>query len=208
MTVNVVMAALEAAVEVGEVEIAAELSGELNEAAHLSTGARVALVTPGRLLGDAAVLLGDPQRARSFYEIGLHAAGKISFRPEIALIRARLGELLLKQFPAERTQAIADLNFAIAEFEAMGMQPSLERALRIGGRRRQEPKEPARPDGLTEREVEVLRLIATGKSNREIADCLVLSVRTVARHITNIYGKIATRSKAEATAYAIHQGLS
>jgi DNA-binding NarL/FixJ family response regulator len=63
------------------------------------------------------------------------------------------------------------------------------------------------PDGLTEREVEVLRLIAAGRNNREIAEELVLSVRTVERHITNIYGKINARGKADATAYAMTHGL-
>jgi non-specific serine/threonine protein kinase len=61
--------------------------------------------------------------------------------------------------------------------------------------------------GLTAREVEVLRLVARGQSNKEIAAELVLSVRTVERHITNIYGKIGARGKADATAYAIHRGL-
>jgi DNA-binding CsgD family transcriptional regulator/tetratricopeptide (TPR) repeat protein len=61
--------------------------------------------------------------------------------------------------------------------------------------------------GLTSREVEVLRLVAKGQSNKEIAAELVLSVRTVERHITNLYGKIRARGKADATAYAIHHGL-
>jgi len=61
---------------------------------------------------------------------------------------------------------------------------------------------------LTPREVEVLRLIAAGRTNREISDDLVLSVRTVARHITNVYAKIGARSKAEATAYAIRHNLT
>jgi DNA-binding NarL/FixJ family response regulator len=56
--------------------------------------------------------------------------------------------------------------------------------------------------------VEVLRLIAGGKSNREIADELVLSVRTVERHITNIYAKIDARGKADATAYALRHSLT
>ncbi len=64
------------------------------------------------------------------------------------------------------------------------------------------------PGGLTAREVEVLRLIAAGRSNREIADELVLSVRTVERHITNLYGKIDARGKADATAYALGHGLA
>jgi DNA-binding CsgD family transcriptional regulator len=61
---------------------------------------------------------------------------------------------------------------------------------------------------LTPRENEVLRLIAHGKTNREIAADLVLSERTVARHITNIYQKLDLRSKAAATALAIHRGLA
>ena len=61
---------------------------------------------------------------------------------------------------------------------------------------------PAAPDGLTAREVEVLRLLATGQSNRQIADELVLSERTVARHVANIFVKIGVGSRAAATAYA------
>jgi pimeloyl-ACP methyl ester carboxylesterase/DNA-binding CsgD family transcriptional regulator len=72
----------------------------------------------------------------------------------------------------------------------------------------------ARPPGapepcvLTARELEVLRLIANGRTNSEIAMELVLSIRTVARHITNIYGKIGARGRADATAYAIRRGLT
>jgi DNA-binding NarL/FixJ family response regulator len=64
---------------------------------------------------------------------------------------------------------------------------------------------------LTAREIEVLRLIAAGKSNQEIAAILVLSVRTVERHISNIYGKIGASgavARATATAYALHHGLT
>jgi DNA-binding CsgD family transcriptional regulator/pimeloyl-ACP methyl ester carboxylesterase len=64
------------------------------------------------------------------------------------------------------------------------------------------------PDGLTPREVQVLRLVAAGRSNREIAEDLRLSERTVARHVTNIYGKIDAHSKAEATAYAFRHDLA
>jgi len=64
------------------------------------------------------------------------------------------------------------------------------------------------PGDLTMREVEVLRLIAGGRTNSEIAGELVLSIRTVARHVTNIYGKIGARGRADATAYAIRHRLS
>jgi DNA-binding NarL/FixJ family response regulator len=64
------------------------------------------------------------------------------------------------------------------------------------------------PAGLTRREAEVLKLLASGMSNREISETLVLSVRTTARHVTNIYGKIGARNRADATAYALRQGLT
>jgi DNA-binding NarL/FixJ family response regulator len=63
------------------------------------------------------------------------------------------------------------------------------------------------PDGLTPREVEVLRLVATGASNRDIADRLVLSERTVARHVANIFVKIGVSARAAATAYAYDHRL-
>jgi len=65
----------------------------------------------------------------------------------------------------------------------------------------------SRPDGLTDREIEVLRLVAAGRMNKEIADELVLSVRTVERHIGNIYKKINARGRADAAAYTLTHGL-
>jgi DNA-binding NarL/FixJ family response regulator len=64
------------------------------------------------------------------------------------------------------------------------------------------------PDGLTRRELQVLRLLATGRSNPEIAAELVLSVKTVMHHSVSIYGKLRVRGRSEATAYAIGHGLS
>jgi hypothetical protein len=54
----------------------------------------------------------------------------MKFRPELALSRLELAELLLEHYPQEKSEAIAYLDFAIAEFRDMKMQPSLERALR------------------------------------------------------------------------------
>ena len=53
----------------------------------------------------------------------------------------------------------------------------------------------------------MLRLVAAGRTNKEIADALVLSVRTVERHITNVYGKIGARGRADAAAYTLTHGL-
>jgi pimeloyl-ACP methyl ester carboxylesterase/DNA-binding CsgD family transcriptional regulator len=67
---------------------------------------------------------------------------------------------------------------------------------------------PARaPDGLSAREVEVLRLIANGSSNAQIAATLVISPHTVARHVSNILDKIGAANRAEATAYAVKNRL-
>ncbi|HLZ68813.1 MAG TPA: AAA family ATPase [Dehalococcoidia bacterium] len=66
---------------------------------------------------------------------------------------------------------------------------------------------PALPDGLSARESEVLRLLAAGRSNAEIAAALVLSVHTVERHVANLYGKIGAHGRADATAYAVRRDL-
>jgi DNA-binding NarL/FixJ family response regulator len=63
------------------------------------------------------------------------------------------------------------------------------------------------PDGLSPREVEVLRLLAAGKGNRDIADTLCISLNTVATHVRNILSKTGAANRTEAAAYAIRQGL-
>jgi DNA-binding NarL/FixJ family response regulator len=159
-----------------------------------------------RLLGGAAALLGDPQSARMHYDKALEMMGKIRFRPEIALAHLEMAELLLDHYPDECAEALEHLDFAITELRDMRMQPSLERAFAVKERAESGPvTAPAYSDGLTEREVEVLRLIAAGKSNREIGDGLFISVRTVERHITNIYRKIDAHGRADAAAYALRQ---
>jgi DNA-binding NarL/FixJ family response regulator len=60
---------------------------------------------------------------------------------------------------------------------------------------------------LTNRELEVLRLLSAGETNREIAAGLVVSVRTVDRHVSNIYAKLGVSSRAAATSYAHQHGL-
>ena len=63
------------------------------------------------------------------------------------------------------------------------------------------------PDKLSAREVEVLRLVAKGRSNQQIADELILSIKTVARHMSNIFDKIGVDRRSAATAYAFENGL-
>lgn len=85
-------------------------------------------------------------------------------------------------------------------FEELGTTPARDEVARLSSPKRT-------PDGLTAREVEVLRLVAAGKSNAQIAAALVLSERTVARHLSNIFTKIDVPSRTAAAAYAYEHGL-
>jgi DNA-binding NarL/FixJ family response regulator len=60
---------------------------------------------------------------------------------------------------------------------------------------------------LTDREVEVLRLIARGRSNKEVASSLFISPKTVGRHVENLYAKIGVSSRAAAAVFAMEHGL-
>ncbi|MGH7713374.1 MAG: response regulator transcription factor, partial [Gemmatimonadaceae bacterium] len=70
------------------------------------------------------------------------------------------------------------------------------------------PNAPRHAGGLTERETEILALLAEGNSNKGIARVLSISTRTVERHIGNVYTKIGAHNRAQATAYAFRQGIA
>ncbi|MPZ63453.1 MAG: DNA-binding response regulator [Propionibacteriales bacterium] len=95
-----------------------------------------------------------------------------------------------------------ELDAARRVFEELGAIPALARVAELAGK----PTYDA-PGGLTPREVEVLRLVATGATNREVADRLIISEKTVARHLSNIFTKLGVTSRAAATAYAYRHEL-
>jgi DNA-binding CsgD family transcriptional regulator len=114
---------------------------------------------------------------------------------------------------AGRRAFIADkLGEARAVYVHIGAgQPWLDRLEAEAGRLAAEGshvKSEPLPDGLTAREGEVLRLVAMGRSSREIGADLVLSVRTVERHVANIYLKTGTHGRAQVTSYAVARGLA
>ena len=118
---------------------------------------------------------------------------------EAARSRAAFG-LALRAVGREDDAAF-ELDAARAEFARLGAAPDAAQvAASIGG-----PKE--LPAGLTAREVEVLRLVAAGRSNRQIAEALVISEHTVARHLQNMFTKLDVSSRAAATAFAFEHGL-
>jgi tetratricopeptide (TPR) repeat protein len=123
---------LEAAVLVGDKESSAVIVGALSPLPPLAYFPTLGSC-PTRAIGEAWVLLDQPERARSSYDAAIDICQKAGFRPEIALTRLELAELLLEHYPDEHESAIEHLDFAIREFQEMKMQPSLERALRHRG---------------------------------------------------------------------------
>jgi tetratricopeptide (TPR) repeat protein len=120
---------LEAAVLAGHCQAAELLLRRLASTNSKTNGLWLTTCT-SRHLGGAAALLGKYDEARRHYEEAIKVCTEMRFRPELALTRLQLTELLLEQYPTEKKEALEHLDFAIKEFQDMKMQPSLERALR------------------------------------------------------------------------------
>jgi NarL family two-component system response regulator LiaR len=118
-----------------------------------------------------------------------------------AIKAGALGYILKDSGPAELVQAI---------HQVYRGQPSLEPsiALKVLQELSRPPQRPPTLEPLSERELEVLRLLAQGKSNREIADHLVITELTVRTHVSNILGKLHLASRTQAALYALKEGLA
>src|SRR6266511_923116 len=102
----------------------------------------------------------------------------------------------------DEDSAALELEAARGAFERLGASPDLARVDSLTGR-----AAPADTHGLSPRELEVLRLVAAGNTNREIASTLVVSEHTVARHVQNIFTKLGVSSRTAATAFAFERDL-
>jgi DNA-binding NarL/FixJ family response regulator len=149
--------------------------------------------------GAVAVAEGDAQRGLLALRRALHSWLELEAPYEAAQTRVLLSEACRAVGDAET----ADLELAAARdsFVSLGARPDVARVDALAGRTRGDRH------GLTVREVEVLRLVAAGKSNREIASSLVISDRTVARHLQNIFAKLGVSSRAAASVFAVEQEL-
>ena len=127
--INNDIAYLEAALIIKYEDVIERLSTRLaeNTPGHIAGGYGPC---PQRILGASATFLGKYKEARDHYIESIKMSTIIKSRPEIALTRLQLAELLLEHYPAEKKEALEHLDFAIKEFREMKMQPSLERALR------------------------------------------------------------------------------
>ncbi len=170
----------------------------------------------GRLLGLLAHTMGNLDAAQAHFEGALAFCRKAGYRPELAWSCYDYANMLIQPVGATgqpplrnaREKAISLLDEALSISTALGMKPLMERTAALKEQVEAGPvKAPAYPDGLSEREVEVLRLIAAGRSNREIGEALFISLNTVARHVSNIFAKTGAANRAEAASYANQKGL-
>jgi ATP/maltotriose-dependent transcriptional regulator MalT len=114
--------------------------------------------------------------------------------------RARLLLGMSARHSGDEDTARLEIEAAKAAFAKLGTLPDAERAEAL-------LSESDSSHGLTQRELEVLRLVVAGKSNKELAAELVISEHTVARHLSNIFGKLGVSSRAQATAFALEHEI-
>jgi len=192
-------AAVEIALASGDVAAARQAADELREiAADFGTdvlGAMAAQTEGAVALADghAEAALEPLRRAfRVWHEVGA---------PYIA---ARLRVLIARACRAlgDRDTAALELDCARRVFEQLGAAPDLAALDGPGAAGARDA-----PAGLSPRELEVLRLVAAGKTNKSIAKQLFLSEKTVDRHVSNIFAKAGVASRAAATAFAYQHGL-
>jgi len=149
-----------------------------------------------RVLGMLATALGDPAGDGHFARASAIAI-RGGIRPEFALVQA---EQAAGSQPPVRSDRLAD---AIAQLDALGMKTEADHY-----RTFTEATRSAYPAGLTEREVEVLILVAQGLTNRQIGERLSISEKTVTNHLTHVFTKADLDNRSAAVAFALRHGLA
>jgi DNA-binding CsgD family transcriptional regulator/tetratricopeptide (TPR) repeat protein len=197
----------------GEAETAVKLYGLLEPYAdrNIVTG-RVGAICLGPaayFLGLLDLTRGLPEQALRRFQHAAALADRMQGRPMVAMSReGQARALLALDRPGDRQQAAALLDEVVATAQELGICGLGERAGTLRAPAPAAPPAPAWPAGLTDREVEVLRLIAAGRSNRAIAQALFISPNTVLHHVSSIFAKLGVANRAAAAAYATRLGLA
>jgi len=196
---RVLPAFIEIMLAAGEVQSARAAAKELEEiAATFEASALAALAAEGR--GQVQLAEGDAEAAL----VSLRRAWQVWQAIDAPYLAARTRMLigLACRVLGDDDGCALEFQAARAIFEQLGAAPGVARldALTRGAA-------PGSAHGLSARELQVLRLIATGKTNRAVAAELSISEKTVARHVSNIFTKLGLSTRAAATAYAYRHHL-
>jgi ATP/maltotriose-dependent transcriptional regulator MalT len=189
----------EIALALGDVEEARRAADELS-AITADYGSTMLRAIAARVQGSVALAEGDATGALVSLRAGCGLWQELEAPYETARTRVLIG-LACRALGDDDTAAL-ELETATCAFEQLGALPDLARVEALAGR-----AETSDSHGLTRRELEVLRLVAAGKTNREIAAALVISEHTVARHVQNIFTKLRVSSRTAATAFAFEHRL-
>ena len=189
----------------GQLDTAARYARDVIE---LATKPRqpLPLMTANRLLGEIDTERGELDAAAKHLSeaLAIAEAGEAPF--EIARCKLALGRHAAAAGDKARAQELLEAARAIAQ--ELGARPFLAAAEKL----EQVDAAPARPaeipGGLSPREVDVLRLVARGMTDAEVAEALSISPRTVGRHLSSIYSKLGVGSRTAATAFAFEHGLA
>jgi DNA-binding NarL/FixJ family response regulator len=193
-------ACVEVMLAVGEPEAAREACAELERiAGDLDSAALAAQAARAR--GAVELTGGDPRTALAALRRAAGAWQELEAPYEAARARELVGCACRALGDADAAQL--ELEAARAAFAELGATPDLARVDALLGE-----GEPGDRHGLSAREVEVLRLVAAGNSNREIAAELTISEHTVARHLQNIFAKVGVSSRTAAGAFAFEHDLA
>jgi DNA-binding CsgD family transcriptional regulator len=192
-------AAVEIMLAAGEPDRARDAADELERLGDADeSGVLAAIVEDAR--GAISIAEGEPGAALASLRRAAATFQELDAPYELARTRALIG--VACRALDDDDGATLEFDAAREIFERLGAAPDLERLETLGARSMRRGHH-----GLTKRELEVLRLVARGQTNRSIAGELVLSERTVDRHVSNIFGKLGVSSRTAATAYAYEHRL-
>ncbi len=159
------------------------------------------------ILGALSATMGDWPQAQQHFEAALTMNARQGARPALVRTRLAFAQMLLRRGePADLDRADALLRAAEAEAASLGMA-GLSACIDTTRALAKATAVEHYPAGLSRREVQVLRLVAQGKGNRQIARELFVSPNTVANHVSSILGKTHSANRAEAAAFAIRHAL-
>jgi DNA-binding CsgD family transcriptional regulator len=162
-----------------------------------------------RVLGLLAQTMGDLYVAEDHFQEAMEFCRRVGCPPELGWSALDYARLLLRcNSPGDQAEALSLLEAARDIARRYHLRPLDEQVAAVQPQNRTLAGTLAiYPDGLTHREMEVLRLIALGKSNRQIAEDLFISLHTVIRHVSNILSKTGVANRAEAVTYALRRQL-